>query len=206
MPTCWLSSPTGLYDRDPRTDPDATLIAEGRAGDPGLEAVAGGSAGGLGRGGMITKLRAARLAERSGTHTIIASGREGDILTRLARGENLGTLLTVSQQPVAARKQWLAGQLQVRGRLTLDQGTIRVLREQGRSLLPVGVAAVAGRFTRGDLVACVDDGGREVARGLVNYSADETARILGCSSNRIGEILGYCHDEELIHRDNLVLV
>ncbi len=201
-----LTDQQGLYDSDPRFDPDAELITEGRAGDPALEAVAGGSAGGLGRGGMITKLRAARLAERSGTHTVIASGREEGILTRLARGETLGTLLTVGQQPVAARKQWLAGQLQVRGKLTLDQGAIRVLREQGRSLLPVGVVAVSGRFTRGDLVACVDDGGREVARGLVNYSADETARIIGSSSNRIAEILGYCDDEELIHRDNLVLV
>lgn len=201
-----LTDQQGLYDRDPRFDPSAELITEGRAGDPALEAVAGGSAGGLGRGGMITKLRAARLAERSGTHTIIASGREGNILTRLARGETLGTLLTVGQEPVAARKQWLAGQLQVRGRLTLDQGAIRVLREQGRSLLPVGVVAVSGRFTRGDLVACVDDGGREVARGLVNYSADETARVIGHSSTRIVEILGYCADEELIHRDNLVLV
>lgn len=201
-----LTDQQGLFDKDPRSNPDAVLVCHGRAGDPALDLLAGGSAGNLGRGGMITKLRAARLAARSGAATVIASGREADVLNRLRVGENLGTLLEAAQEPIAARKQWLAGQLQVRGRLTLDDGAVAVLRQQGRSLLPVGVKAVSGRFTRGELVSCCDIDGREVARGLVNYSSDETAKILGQSSSRIAEILGYRDDDELIHRDNLVLV
>ncbi len=201
-----LTDQQGLFDADPRSNPKARLIPEGRAGDPALAALAGGGTGGLGRGGMITKLRAAQLAARSGADTLIASGREPEVLTRLAEGEALGTLLVAANEPIAARKQWLAGQLQLRGTLTLDDGAVRVLREQGRSLLPVGVSAVEGGFTRGDLVRCVDDSGAEVARGLVNYNADETRRIIGLSSRRIIDILGYCEDEELIHRDNLVLM
>ncbi|HEY8385392.1 MAG TPA: glutamate 5-kinase [Porticoccaceae bacterium] len=201
-----LTDQQGLFDKDPRSNPDAVLVCHGRAGDPALDLLAGGSAGNLGRGGMITKLRAARLAARSGAATVIASGREADVLNRLRVGENLGTLLEAAQEPIAARKQWLAGQLQVRGRLTLDDGAVAVLRQQGRSLLPVGVKAVSGRFTRGELVSCCDIDGREVARGLVNYNSDETAKILGQSSSRIAEILGYRDDDELIHRDNLVLV
>lgn len=201
-----LTDQHGLFDKDPRSNPDAVLVCHGRAGDPALDLLAGGSAGNLGRGGMITKLRAARLAARSGAATVIASGREADVLNRLRVGENLGTLLEAAQEPIAARKQWLAGQLQVRGRLTLDDGAVAVLRQQGRSLLPVGVKAVSGRFTRGELVSCCDIDGREVARGLVNYNSDETAKILGQSSSRIAEILGYRDDDELIHRDNLVLV
>lgn len=201
-----LTDQLGLFDRDPRANPDALLVSEGRAGDPALDALAGGSAGTLGRGGMITKLRAAKLAARSGAATIIASGREPDVLNRVRAGENLGTLLVAGREPIAARKQWLAGQLQVRGRLTLDGGAVEVLSRQGRSLLPVGVKAVSGHFTRGELVSCCDENGREIARGLVNYSADETARIIGQASARIAEILGYRDDDELIHRDNLVLV
>ena len=201
-----LTDQQGLFDKDPRANPDAVLVGEGRAGDPALDAMAGGSAGSLGRGGMATKLRAAKLAARSGATTLIASGREPDVLVRLRRGDALGTLLVAAQEPIAARKQWLAGQLQVRGRLTLDAGAVDVLRQQGRSLLPVGVKAVSGHFTRGELVTCCDEDGREIARGLVNYSAEETARILGQSSARIAEILGYRDDDELIHRDNLVLV
>lgn len=155
---------------------------------------------------MITKLRAAKLAARSGATTVIASGREPAVLNRLRQGEAVGTLLLAAREPIAARKQWLAGQLQVRGTLTLDDGAVKVLSQQGRSLLPVGVVAVSGRFTRGDLVICSDRQGREIARGLANYSADETLRIMGQSTSRISEILGYCDDEELIHRDNLVLV
>ncbi|MAT51806.1 MAG: glutamate 5-kinase [Porticoccaceae bacterium] len=200
-----LTDQLGLFDRDPRQNADARLIGEGRAGDPALDGLAGGSAGNLGRGGMITKLRAARLAARSGASTIIASGREPDVLLRLWRGEPVGTLLVADQEPIAARKQWLAGQLQVRGVLVLDNGAVKVLTEQGRSLLPVGVKAASGQFRRGDLVACHNEQGREIARGLVNFNADETARILGQSSARIADILGYCDDEELIHRDNLVL-
>lgn len=201
-----LTDQQGLFDSDPRANPDAVLVSEGCAGDPALDALAGGSAGNLGRGGMITKLRAARLAARSGATTLIASGREENVLGRLRAGAQLGTLLEAAQSPIAARKQWLAGQLQVRGRLTLDDGAVQVVSQQGRSLLPVGVKAVSGHFTRGELVSCCDSQGREIARGLVNYSADETARILGQSSARIADILGYRDDEELIHRDNLVLV
>jgi glutamate 5-kinase len=155
---------------------------------------------------MITKIRAARLAARSGTATVIASGLHDGVLTRVAAGEAVGTLLVPNQEPDQARKRWLAGHLQVRGRLTLDEGAIRVLREQGRSLLAVGVRAVSGEFSRGEVVSCVDAAGKEVARGLVNYSAQETRRIMGQPSSRIAEILGYVDDAELIHRDNLVLV
>src|SRR5690606_23770413 len=160
-----LTDQQGLFDKDPRANPDAVLVGEGRAGDPALDAMAGGSAGLLGRGGMATKLRAAKLAARSGAPTLIASGREPGVLVRLRRGDALGTLLVAAQEPIAARKQWLAGQLQVRGRLTLDAGAVDVLRQQGRSLLPVGVKAVSGHFTRGELVTCCDEDGREIARG-----------------------------------------
>jgi glutamate 5-kinase len=155
---------------------------------------------------MVTKVRAARLAARSGTPTLIAPGRAEAVLERIARGEEVGTLLTPVQGSQAARKQWLAGQLQSAGRLTLDAGAVRVLRERGSSLLAVGVRGVTGSFARGDVVACVDEEGREVARGLVNYDAQETRRIMGQPSSRIEAILGYLDDEELIHRDNLVLL
>ncbi len=201
-----LTDQDGLYDCDPRTNPDATLVEEAPAGDPALDAMAGGSGGALGRGGMATKLRAARLAARSGTPTIIASGARADVLAAVAAGEVVGTLLTPSQEPEAARKRWLAGQLQVSGRLVLDAGAVRVLRESGSSLLAVGVTAVEGRFERGEVVACVGPDGREVARGLVNYGAEEARRIQGRPSDAIAGILGYVDDEELIHRDNLVLV
>ncbi|MFA5631349.1 MAG: glutamate 5-kinase [Porticoccaceae bacterium] len=201
-----LTDQRGLFDQDPRVNPNANLISEGRAGDPLLDGLAGGSAGGLGRGGMITKLRAAKLAARSGANTVIASGREQDVLCRVASGEAVGTLLRASSEPLAARKQWLAGQLQLRGSLTLDDGAVKVLVEQGKSLLAVGVSAVHGRFQRGDLVSCLAPDGREIARGLVNYHADEALKILGLPSARIVDVLGYCDDPELIHRDNLVLV
>lgn len=201
-----LTDQKGLFDQDPRANPEAKLISQGQAGDPVLDGLAGGTGGGLGRGGMITKLRAAKLAARSGADTVIASGREANVLVRLSRGENIGTLLVAASEPIAARKQWLAGQLQLRGSLTLDDGAVRVLVEQGKSLLPVGVKKVNGRFNRGDLVSCLSGDGREVARGLVNYNADEAARIIGLASNRIAEVLGYCDDKELIHRDNLVLM
>ena len=199
-----LTDQTGMYDRDPRTDASARLLDEVRAGDPSLEEAASGG-GALGRGGMVTKVRAARLAARSGTATVVASGREPDVLTRVAAGERLGTLFVPDQEPVTARKRWLAGHLQMRGRLVLDEGAVRVLRESGRSLLAVGVKAVEGGFARGEVVACVDEAGREVARGLVNYGADETRRIMGQPSDRIEALLGYVDEPELIHRDNLVL-
>jgi glutamate 5-kinase len=198
-----LTDQGGLYEADPRQHPGARLVSEGRAGDPALEAMAGGG-GALGRGGMRTKLRAAALAARSGAATLIAPGRRPGVLLEIADGAEVGTLLLPSQQTVAARKQWLAGQMRVKGRLLLDEGAARVLTESGRSLLAVGVRGVEGTFRRGDLVACVAPDGREVARGLVNYGSEDARRILGQPSSRIGELLGYVDEPELIHRDNLV--
>ena len=200
-----LTDQEGLFDADPRGNPEARLIGEGRADDPALAAVAGGG-GALGRGGMATKIRAAHLAARSGAYTAIASGRQPEVLTRLMAGERLGTLLHPDQAPMAARKRWLAGQLQVRGTLTLDAGAVKVLRESGSSLLAVGVRAVAGQFRRGDMVQCVDEAGQRVAKGLVNYGADDAARILGKPSHQIEAILGFMEAPELIHRDNLVVL
>lgn len=199
-----LTDQQGLHEADPRTQPDAPLIKEAMAEDERLLVMAGGS-GSLGRGGMLTKITAARLAARSGARTIIASGREQDVLLRLARGEAIGTCLLPEKQPMAARKQWLAGQLRVKGRLVLDDGAVDVLRASGRSLLPVGVTAVHGDFDRGEVVACVDSQGREVARGLVNYNSREAALLVGQSSRMIESILGYGGDAEMIHRDNLVV-
>ena len=199
-----LTDQDGLYTRDPRCDPTATLIRRGRAGDAQLE-VAAGEGGEFGRGGMLTKLKAARLAAHSGTTTIIASGRCDNILSRLAAGEELGTLLFPGQESVAARKRWLAGQLKVNGRLHLDAGAARMLRDAGKSLLGVGVTAVEGNFARGDIVACIDPENREVARGMVNYDAYETRRIMGHPSKDILGLLGYVDQPELIHRDNLVV-
>lgn len=200
-----LTDRDGLFDRDPTVHADAQLVQFARSGDPALYAMAGSSAGRLGRGGMTTKIRAAELAARSGTHCLIANGRAENVLQRVSSGENLGTLLEAGTNPVTARKQWLAGQLKACGNLQLDDGAVRVLTESGRSLLPVGVKSVSGNFHRGDLVTCQDEQGRELARGLVNYSADEARRIIGRSSKEIVSILGYCDDEELIHRNNLVL-
>lgn len=201
-----LTDQQGLYDCDPRYNPEAVLIDESRVDDPMLDQVAGGSSGLLGQGGMVTKVRAARLAARSGTATIIAPGVGENVLTRVAAGEPVGTLLLPVQEAEAARKRWLAGHLQVRGRLVVDAGAVRVLRESGRSLLAVGVKQVIGKFSRGEMVVCVDEQGREIARGLVNYNSTESDRIKGVASGRIQEILGYVDEEELIHRDNLVLV
>jgi glutamate 5-kinase len=200
-----LTDQEGLFERDPRSDPNATLVARGRAGDPQYEHMAGGS-GALGRGGMLTKIRAAKLAARSGADTVIASGRADNVLVRLAGGEALGTRLIADKRPLAARKQWLAGLMQASGRLTLDDGAVRVLRESGRSLLPVGVKSIEGQFKRGDLVACMDLQGVEIARGLVNYAHDEAKKIIGESSERIETLLGYQGEKEMIHRDNLVVL
>jgi glutamate 5-kinase len=200
-----LTDQAGMCDKDPRQHPDAKLIHQTSANAPGLEAMASGAGGSLGRGGMLTKVRAARLAGRSGSATVIAAGREERILLRLAEGEELGTLFVPDQEPIAARKQWLAGHLQVRGTLTLDAGAVRVLRDAGKSLLPVGVKGVSGAFLRGEMVSCVDEAGNEVARGLVNYSAQDSRRIQGQPSSRIEELLGYVGEPELIHRDNLIL-
>ena len=200
-----LTDQAGLYEQDPRQHKHAELIQEAAADDTRLDAMAGEAGGQLGRGGMATKLRAARLAARSGTCTVIASGREPDALLRIRAAEQLGTLLTANQVPLAAHKQWLAGHLQLRGKLMLDEGAVKVLKTAGKSLLAVGVTGVEGQFSRGEVVACLDSQGREIARGLVNYSADEVRRLLGQSSEQIEKILGYVAEPELIHRDDMVV-
>ncbi|MEW6166508.1 MAG: glutamate 5-kinase [Pseudomonadota bacterium] len=200
-----LTDQDGLFDADPRTRPDARLVSEADLSDSRLMAMAGSSKGELGRGGMRTKLSAAYTAARSGAATVIAHGRAADVLARIRAGEAVGTLLKPAQGVMAARKRWIAGQLQVRGRLLLDDGAAQVLRERGRSLLPVGVRGVDGEFARGDLVACVDAQGREIARGLSNYDADDARRIAGCKTDEIVRRLGGPGEPEMIHRDNLVL-
>lgn len=200
-----LTDQDGLFDADPRVNPGAKLIAEAELGDAKLEAMAGEGRGELGRGGMRTKLLAARWAARSGATTAIAHGRAPGVLAALLAGKPVGTVLLPAQGVMGARKRWIAGQLQVRGRLHLDAGAAQVLREKGKSLLPVGVKRVDGEFGRGDLVACLDPEGREVARGLVNYDASESRRILGLASAKVQAALGYPGAPELIHRDNLVL-
>jgi glutamate 5-kinase len=200
-----LTDQAGVFSADPRRDPTATLIAEARAGDPYLETVAGGVGSGIARGGMITKILAAKRAARSGAHTVIASGREPDVLARLARGERIGTQLTASMPVLTARKQWLADHLQLKGRVVVDDGAARALRAGGKSLLPIGVIEVQGEFARGDVIACVDRGGREIARGLVNYASNEARLIARKPTSEIESILGFIEEPELIHRDNLVL-
>lgn len=201
-----LTDQQGLFASDPRRDPDAELVSVAQANDESLDEMAGGSAGVLGRGGMVTKVRAARLAARSGAHTVIAGGALKDVLLRLAADEVLGTLLVAEQAPLAARKQWLAGRSQVAGCLHLDEGAVSVLQGSGKSLLSVGVTLVSGDFSRGDLVSCVDPQGREIARGLVNYDFSDTKKIIGKASEAFESLLGYQGDKELVHRDNLVLV
>jgi glutamate 5-kinase len=201
-----LTDQAGLYDADPRHAPGARLIVEAVAGEPRLEAMAGGVGSSLARGGMITKVLAAKRAARSGAHTVIASGREPDVLVRLAQGERIGTLLLAQTTPLAARKQWLADHVTVAGRLALDAGAARALMRDGKSLLPIGVTAVSGDFERGAVVGCDGPDGREIARGLANYAAAEARLIMRRPSNEIESILGYVDQPELIHRDNLVLL
>ncbi|GIK84962.1 glutamate 5-kinase [Betaproteobacteria bacterium PRO7] len=200
-----LTDQAGVFSADPRREPAATLIAEAQAGDPYLETIAGGVGSGIARGGMITKILAAKRAARSGAHTVIASGREPDVLTRLARGERIGTQLTAAMPMLTARKQWLADHLQLKGRVVVDDGAARALRADGKSLLPIGVIEVQGEFARGDVIACVDRNGREVARGLVNYASSEARLIARKPTSEIESILGFIEEPELIHRDNLVL-
>lgn len=202
-----LTDRDGMYDADPRNNPQAQVIVQARAEDPSLDDAAGGSAGALGRGGMQTKLRAARLAARSGANTIIVGGSIERVIDRLKEGEALGTLLTADQCRETARKQWLAGHLQTRGTLTLDAGAVKALLEGHKSLLPVGVVAADGKFRRGEMVLCTDEQGREIARGLVNYSIEETRKIMRHSSEELSLILGHAAaEEELIHRDNLLVM
>ena len=190
-----LTDRDGMFDADPRNNPDAQLIYEARADDPALDAVAGSVGGALGRGGMQTKLRAARLA-----------GRLERVLDRLKAGERIGTLLSPERGMLAARKQWLAGHLQTRGTLVLDAGAVAALSQGNKSLLPVGVKLVQGSFRRGEMVVCVAPDGREIARGLANYSALEAQKIIGQPSDAIVGLLGYMAEPELVHRDNLILV
>ena len=200
-----LTDQLGLFTADPRKDASATLIAEARAGDPALEAMAGGAGTQFGKGGMITKVIAAKRAASSGTHTVIASGRETNVMPRLAAGEPIGTLLVSETARLNARKQWLADHLQLNGQLVLDAGAVKALSE-GKSLLPIGVTEVRGEFERGAAVACITPDGHEVARGLTNYGSSDSRRIARHGSQDIEAILGYLDEPELIHRDNLILI
>jgi glutamate 5-kinase len=201
-----LTDQPGLYSSDPRKNPNAEFISLGQAGDPGLEAMAGGAGSGIGTGGMLTKVLAAKRAANSGGHTIIACGREPDVLKRLARGERIGTELRAILPVRSARKRWLANHLRLHGRITLDAGAVRAITQDHKSLLSIGVIGVEGEFGRGDVVVCVDQHGVECGRGLINYSASDTRRIMAQPSSRIPEILGSMSDQELMHRDNMVLV
>ena len=199
-----LTDQTGLYNADPRKDPSAELISTAQAGDPALESMAGGAGSGIGTGGMLTKVLAARRAANSGGSTIIASGREPDVLLRLADGERIGTELRALLPVRSARQRWLVNQLRMRGRVMLDEGAVKALTQGHKSLLPIGVIAVEGEFERGDVVACIDEHGVEYGRGLINYSANDARRIMRQPSSKIAEILGSMSDTELIHRDNMV--
>jgi glutamate 5-kinase len=200
-----LTDQRGLYTADPRKNTSAEFVAVGRADDMRYEAMAGGTGSGISRGGMLTKILAARRAAATGIHTVIASGHEIDVLQRLLIGESIGTLLHATETSLAKRKSWMRDHLQLRGRVTLDAGAARALTQGGRSLLPIGVTAVNGEFERGEVIACIDESGKELARGLANYSSSETQRILRKPSSEIEALLGYCSDDELIHRDNLVV-
>lgn len=201
-----LTDQQGLFDKDPRFHSDATLLERANASDKQVLALAGPAGTTLGSGGMRTKVLAAERAAQNGTTTIIADGREPDVLLKLSAGDTLGTMLTSDQKPLDARKRWLADHLRAKGTLVLDEGACRVLRSQGSSLLAVGVSECTGRFSRGELVSCVDSSGATVARGLINYSADDTRKVLGKSSERFESILGYSSEPELVHRDNMIVM
>ncbi|MBN9428792.1 MAG: glutamate 5-kinase [Burkholderiales bacterium] len=200
-----LTDQQGLYTADPRRDPDAVFLSEVVAGSAELETMAGGAGSSIGKGGMITKVLAAKRAAGGGAHTIVASGRDADVLVRLAAGESIGTQFVASMPRLAARKKWLADHLQLRGSVTLDAGATSALLNAGKSLLPIGVVEVSGEFERGEAVAIRDPGGREIARGLINYSSSEARLIMRRPSSEIESILGFTEEPELIHRDNLVL-
>lgn len=201
-----LTDQKGLYSADPRKDPHAVFINFETAGNPQLESMAGGAGSAVGTGGMLTKILAAKRAANSGAHTVIASGRESEVLVRLSQGEAIGTHLKAVRMKTLAKKQWLADHLRVGGKLVLDDGAVNVLTKDGKSLLPIGVVDVLGQFERGDVVACVDAAGKEWARGIVNYNANEVRRIKRKPSSEIESVLGYVEEKELIHRDNLVLL
>ena len=201
-----LTDQTGLFDSDPSTNPQAKLISSASVNDSLLDEVAGESKSGLGRGGMFTKVRAARLAARSGAATVIVSGAIVNAINSVISGDNIGTYLIPDIAPLAARKQWLAGQLQLKGKLVLDAGAVNILRKAGKSLLAVGVKSAIGQFNRGDLVSCISENGEEIARGLVNYGSEDIDKIAGKASSDFDRLLGYADDTELIHRDNLVIM
>ncbi len=201
-----LTDQQGLFTGDPSVHPDAKLISEISVNDDRLDVMAGDSRSGLGRGGMCTKVSAARLASRSGAATVIAAGAVGNVITSVIAGADLGTHLLSDIEPLVARKRWLAGQLQVKGQLVLDAGAVRMLKNEGKSLLAVGVKSVSGRFERGELVSCLNENGLEIARGLVNYGHADTQLIAGKNSSDFESLLGYFDDSELIHRDNLVMI
>ena len=200
-----LTDQKGLYSADPRVDPNATLVHTARAGDAQLEAMAGGAGSSIGKGGMITKILAAKRAAGSGASTVIAWGRETDVLLRLAKGEAIGTLLVAPTQKQQARKQWMADQLQLRGSITVDKGAVDKVRKEGKSLLPIGMTAVEGEFSRGEVIAILDPQGVEIARGLANYASAEARLICRKPSGEIDASLGYTAEPEMVHRDNLVL-
>jgi len=200
-----LTDQAGLYTADPRSHPDARLLSKVKAGDPRLEAMAGGAGSLIGKGGMLTKVLAARRAASAGAHTIVASGRESKVLQRLAGGEMIGTSFIANTAKLTARKQWIADQLQLRGALVLDAGALKALLRDGKSLLPIGVSEVQGDFARGDVVACLSQAGSEVGRGLINYASSEARRIIGKPSSEIESLLGFVEEPELIHRSNLVI-
>ena len=201
-----LTDQKGLFTSDPSLNPDASLISEISVNDDRLEKMAGDSRSGLGRGGMSTKVRAARLASRSGAATIVASGAVDNVIVQVLQGVDLGTYFVPDIELLDARKRWLVGQLQVKGQLVIDEGAVRVLRNEGKSLLAVGVKSLSGRFERGELVSCIDTQGFEIARGLINYGYNDADLIIGKSSHEFEKILGYADDAEMIHRDNMVLI
>ena len=200
-----LTDQKGLYTADPRTDPSATFVNEARAGDPTLEVMAGGAGSSIGRGGMITKILAAKRAAGSGASTVIAWGREPGVLIRLSQGEAIGTLLTARTQKQQARKQWMADHLQLRGSVSVDDGASRKLLQEGKSLLPIGMTSVSGDFARGDVIAVRDSSGQEIARGLANYASAEARLLCRKPSSEFEALLGYAAEPEMVHRDNLVL-
>ena len=201
-----LTDQKGLYTADPRKDPAARFVHEAQAGDPALEAMAGGAGSSIGRGGMITKILAAKRAAGSGASTVIAWGREPDALVRLSRGEAIGTLLVAQTQKTQARKQWMADHLQLRGAVTVDLGAAAKVRDEGKSLLPIGMTQVDGDFSRGDVIAIRGPDGTAIARGLANYASTEARLICRKPSNEFEGLLGYVAEPEMVHRDNLVLV
>jgi glutamate 5-kinase len=200
-----LTDQKGLYTADPRKDPAAQFVHEAQAGDAALEAMAGGAGSSIGKGGMITKILAAKRAAGSGASTVIAWGREPQVLIRLTQGEAIGTLLVAQTQKMQARKQWMADHLQLRGAVTVDAGAASKVRNEGKSLLPIGMTAVQGDFSRGDVIAVRDPDGAEIARGLANYSSAEAALICRKASSEFEKLLGYTGEPEMVHRTNLVL-